>query len=275
MFLIYGVLLFSFFNSLYADERIVASLQSREFTCKNLNFDDCQYTECRGRLPSYPLEILVSIPMEVNGLGVHFHGHLLGKYPEYEKDLGEMIQSFHLNKDLCVSKKMIIFPRSEGNCQTYDSQLKDKPSLLRFFHDIEMATDRSFPIFSLSAHSGGGRTVTRILKSGLAVSEVTLYDGIYSERDRDTLKDWYQTKNGLLRLSSVSGMTPEKMCKNIGVSIAPERSVIQTKINNVNYEKQEAERFQYLNRTSGNENLLKAHYKILEETWPVFETISL
>ena len=275
MILIYGVLLFSFFNSLYADERIVASLQSREFNCKNLIFDDCQYTECRGRLPSYPLEILVSIPKEVNALGVHFHGHLLGKYPEYERDLGHMIRSFHINKGLCVSKKMMIFPRSEGNCQTYDSHLKDKQSLMRFFHDIETATERSFSTLSLSAHSGGGRTVSRILKSDFAVSEVTLYDGIYSENDRETIKNWYQTNNGFLRLSSVSGMTPEKMCKKIVASISPEISVIQTKINNVKFEKLEAERFHYLNRKSDNENLLKAHYKILEETWSIFETTSL
>ncbi len=275
MVLTFVAFLFSFSNFLYADERIVTSLQSREFSCKNLIFDDCQYTECRGRLPSYPLEILISIPKEVTGLGVHFHGHLLGKYPEYERDLGQMIQSFYLNRSLCVSKKMIIFPRSEGNCQTYDSRLKDNQSLLKFFNDIEGATERSFPALSLSAHSGGGRTVSRILNSGLAVSEVTIYDGIYSENDRETIKNWFLTKNGTLRLSSVKGMTPEKLCKKMVASIAPESSVIQTKINNVRYEKYKSEKFQYLNRTSDNENLLRAHYKNLEETWSILESSSL
>jgi hypothetical protein len=67
-------------------------------------------------------------------------------------------------------------------------------------------------------------------------------------------------------------MTPEKMSSAIARKISPESSIRKTKIGDVTFEKLEAERFQFLNRTSQNEDLLTSHYKILEETWPIFES---
>ncbi len=271
MFRLLYLIIFTFSWHLFADDKIVSSLEANDFKCNNLKSDHCSYTECRGRIPSYPLEILISVPQEVNGVKIHFHGHILNKFPQYERDLSEMVKSFNLNRSLCVSKNIVVFPRSEGNCKTYDLYLKDNQAILKFFFDIENALGLHFQNLSLSAHSGGGRTVARFLKSNLSISEVSIYDGIYSENDKDIIQDWFFKTKGSLKLSSVKGMTPEKMSLAIAKKISPEGSIRKTKIGEVTFEKQEAEKFQFLNRTSHNEDILKSHYKILEETWPLFQ----
>jgi hypothetical protein len=266
------LIIFTFSGHLFADDKIVSSLEANDFKCNNLKSDNCSYTECRGRVPSYPLEMLISVPAEANGLKIHFHGHILNKFPQYERDLSEMVKSFNLNKSLCVSRNIVVFPKSEGNCKTYDLHLKDNQTILKFFLDLENAIGFDFQNLSLSAHSGGGRTVARFLKSSLSVSDVSIYDGIYSENDKKIIQDWYLKSNGLLKLSAVKGMTPERMSIEIAKKISSESTIIKTKIGEVTFEKLESERFQFFNRISHNEDLLKSHYKILEETWPIYES---
>ena len=264
--------IFTFSGHLYADDKIVSSLEANDFKCNNVKSDNCSYTECRGRVASYPLEMLISVPAEIKGVRIHFHGHVLNKFPQYERDLSEMVKSFNLNKSLCVSRNIVVFPKSEGNCKTYDLHLKENQFILNFFSDLENVLGFNVLNLSLSAHSGGGRTVARFLKSSLSISEVSIYDGIYSENDKVILQNWFLTSKGSLKLSSVRGMTPEKMSSAIARKISPESSIRKTKIGDVTFEKLEAERFQFLNRTSQNEDLLTSHYKILEETWPIFES---
>jgi hypothetical protein len=261
----------TFIGNLFADEKIISSLEANDFECNNLKSDNCSYTECRGRVPSYPLEMLISVPTEVNGVKIHFHGHILKKFPEYERDLSEMVKSFNLNTSLCVSKNIVVFPKSEGNCKTYDLNLQGHESIEKLFTDIKDAVGFNFQNLSLSAHSGGGRTLARFLQSNLTVSEVTIFDGIYSRNEKDIIQNWFLKTKGHLRLSSVRGMTPEKMSAEIANTISPSRRMTKIRIEEVTYEKHEAERFQFLNRTSHHEDLLKSHYKILKETWPVFE----
>lgn len=271
MHILLSLLFLILLDSSFADENIQKSLESRGFKCNSVILDGCQYSECRGRIPSYPLEVMISVPSEVTGLRVHFHGHILNKFPQYERDLSEMVKSFNLNKSLCVSKKMHVFPKSEGNCKTYDLHLKNNESLVSFYTDIEEVSGRTFSNISLSAHSGGGRVLARFLKSGLSISEVSIFDGIYSDKERILIEEWFLNTGGVLNLSTVQGMTPELMVKKIVKKISPEEEMTKTLIEKVSYEMLETPRFYFLNRLKNNEDLLTAHYKVLSETWPIFK----
>jgi hypothetical protein len=251
-------------------QKVEKSLKFSGFKCEQVNLASCTYSECTGTLPNYPRPILISIPNEASEFRMHFHGHKLGVFPEYEKNLSSMVKSFRLNSELCENKQITAFPESDGNCTTYDKVLKDKTSIETFFNDLNVVTNqhlKSLP-FHISAHSGGGRIVTRILDAQFSVAQVSIFDGVYSDTQKRILQDWYNKGEGKLILSTVKGMSPEKytsqLKKDLGLNIKSSKATIQ----GTQFFLDESDRFIHYSRSAGSEGATKAHYDILSQTWP-------
>ena len=261
-------------TSLGCDETISVSteksLKLAGFKCESKSAGSCIYSECTGTLPNYPKPILVAIPKDASQLRLHFHGHKLGVYPEYEKNLTSMVKSFGLNSELCENEQITVFPESDGKCATYDQVLKDKASFETFFSDLNSATGqnlKSLPLH-LSAHSGGGRTVARLLNAGFPVNQVTIFDGTYSEEQKKSLKNWYLKDEGKLILATVKGMSPEiyagQLKKELGLSMKSSKSTIKGK----EFDVHQSDRLIHYSRAAGPEGSTKAHYDVLTQTWP-------
>jgi hypothetical protein len=119
----------------------------------------------------------------------------------------------------------------------------------------------------LSAHSGGGRTVGRWLKFKTKIETVTIFDGVYSELQKQQLKIWYETGVGQLNLYAIEGQSPYRfnmaLLKEWKLPSKPE----QVTIKNVTYQQHQAARLRLLHRKVGKEGAIRAHYQILSETW--------
>jgi hypothetical protein len=251
-------------------QKVEKSLKLAGLKCEQIDLPSCSYSQCTGTLPNYPKQILITIPPEASEFRLHFHGHKLGVFADYEKNLTSMIKSFGLNADLCQTKQITAFPESDGNCSTYDKVLKDKDSFERFFSELNTATGqhlKSLP-FHISAHSGGGRTVSRILEAQFSVAQVSIFDGIYSENQKRILQDWYNKGEGKLILSTVKGMSPEKYTSQFKKDLRLVIKSSKATLKGSNFDVDESDRFIHFSRAAGPEGSTKAHYDVLTETWP-------
>lgn len=250
-------------------QEVVASLKLQSFQCQLKTQGTCSYQECLGTLPSYPLPILIVIPQKIDSLRLHFHGHKLGIYPKYEKSLASMLSSFDLNDSLCVGSEVAIFPESSGKCTTYDQVLNEKRGIEIFLKDIHLALGenlKSAP-FHISAHSGGGRVLSRFLKFGIPAAEVSLFDGIYSDNEKNILRDWYKGNDGKLFLGTVQGMDPEKFTLKLKSELKGNWTNSKLTINGTSFDISKGDRFIHYNRAVGEAGSTKAHYDILTQTW--------
>jgi hypothetical protein len=251
-------------------KEVEKSLILASFKCSVKTVDNCSYKECTGSLPSYPKPVLVIIPAMAESLRLHFHGHKLGKFPEYEKDLSSMVKSFGIAGELCKSSEVTVFPESDGSCSTFDTKLKTKDNFDLFLKELHSATGQNLkqdPL-NISAHSGGGRTVSRFLDAGFSVNQVTIFDGTYSEPQKNSLKNWYQKNEGKLILATVKGMDPDafanKLKTELGVKMTPSQSTIK----GTTFDVSTSGRLIHFSRSAGPVGSLQAHYDVLTQTWP-------
>ncbi|MBA2404696.1 MAG: hypothetical protein H0V66_07985 [Bdellovibrionales bacterium] len=248
---------------------IVASLKLQGFQCHNKLVDGCSYQECLGSLPGYPQPVLMLVPKKVAALRLHFHGHKLGKFPEYEKNLTSMLQAFKLNQSLCQASELAVFPESSGNCTTYDETLRDKPALENFLTELHSALGQNLkraPL-NLSAHSGGGRVLSRFLASQIPVASVSVFDGIYSESVKNILSQWYKTSEGKLVLATVKGMDPYKFTIRLKQEIGETLSSAPATFQGTSYEVSRGLRMIHFCRAAGDVGALQAHYDVMTQTW--------
>jgi hypothetical protein len=250
-------------------EKLTNALQLSAMKCQTKLEKGCQYQECLGKVAGYSKNVLVILPKTVSSLRVHFHGHKLYKYLEYDKNLTSMVKAYGIAPDICLSQEAVIFPESSGKCEDFDRELKTPSQISGFLTGLHTATGnllKANPLH-LSAHSGGGRTVGRMLDAGIKTTEVTIFDGIYSQAQNKQLIDWYQKTQGQLNLYSVRGMSPHNYASALvkQLKLSPKSS--ETIIKNVPYQQIEAERLVILNRDNNGEEALKAHYSILSQTW--------
>lgn len=241
---------------------ILGLMLSFGFTCKEKQVGNCHYQECTGKIKSYPEDILMIVPENAQSLRLHFHGHILGVFPEYEKDLISMIKAFDLEERLCQSNEVTVFPKSKGNCTTYDANLKTDADFRKFIQELGVP---EMPLH-VSAHSGGGRTVGRILQTKIKVSSVSLYEGIYSEALTGQILKWQQKEKGELKLASIKGSSPDKFASlYIRTSKIPV-TVRHEQIAGKDFEVSVGENFIQLRRASTSQDI-KPHYEILSESW--------
>lgn len=254
----------------FASSEILTSLQAQNFLCQSMNVANCTYQECLGTLPNYPKPVLIVVPKKIAALRLHFHGHKLGKFPAYEKNLSSMVKAFGLNDNLCTDSEVVVFPESSGNCTTYDESLKDQATIETFIKDLHSATSqnlKSAPLH-ISAHSGGGRVLSRFLSSGTTTAKVSVFDGIYSEEVKKILSNWYQTSDGNLMLATVKGMSPDTYSTKLKKEISVKLETSAISINGTKFDVSKGKRFIHFSRSAGEVSSLKAHYDVLTQTWP-------
>lgn len=251
-------------------KEVLTSLRLQSFHCQTKTQDDCSYQECLGTLPLYPKPVLIIVPIKIESLRLHFHGHKLGKYPEYEKDLPSMVKSFGLNSSLCLGTELAVFPESSGNCSTYDQILKDKTSIETFSKNLHAALGQNLKTAPLhiSAHSGGGRALSRFLTSGISTSKVSVFDGIYSEEVKNSLRDWYKATDGKLMLATVKGMSPETYTAKLKFEIGEKYLNSKSNIKGTTFDVFSGPRVIHYSRYAGDVGATKAHYDVLSQTWP-------
>jgi hypothetical protein len=245
------------------------------FTCNKKSVGPCPYSECLGTVPGYSKPVLITIPVMASTFRIHFHGHKLGTYTEYEKDLPSMVKSFGLNESLCAGQQITIFPESDGRCDTYKKDLNSREKFQFFFKNLHNVTGgnlKSLPMH-ISAHSGGGRPVMDLLNAGFPVEQVTIFDGTYSDEQKDSLVNWYKKGQGKLILATVKSNNEhypdaytKKIIKDLGLQTKDSKRIIKGR----NYDVAESSRFIHYTRTVNTSDRTdnKPHYDVQTETWP-------
>lgn len=271
----YLTFLVAFSSSLHAQictevsgENVVKSLKLSAFTCKQKTAGTCQYSECIGKVAGYSQNVLITVPTEARTLRVHFHGHRQGMYPSYEKDLPSMVKAFGLANSLCRNQEVTVFPESKNRCDEFDKELVGRASFDAFFKGITVASGGNLKDLPLhvSAHSGGGRTIARMLDSGINPDHVTVFDGIYSKEQRAAYKKWLEKGTGTLTLNTVAWGEPSQhaqtLLKEWGLRLKPQTK----KFSGHNYKVQSAPRLELRERQLASD---PAHMDVVSETWPL------
>ena len=249
---------------------LTTDLKMNGFSCETKFQDSCRYQECRGKIPSYSKEIMLLIPQQVLKLRWHFHGHKLNKFPDYDRNLSSMIDAFGLRNSICQGQEMVVFPESKGNCEDFDQQLKTKSDFDQFLQHLNIAMNGQISTIPLhvSAHSGGGRTVGRLLAQEVKATEVTLFDGIYSNELKNQISQWFIKGQGELKLYSIKGLSPQNYVNSMVKELNLELSKDEIELKEKKFRKLSGERILILHRDYVGD-ALKAHYDIVTETWQI------
>jgi hypothetical protein len=142
---------------------VMTSLSFHGFKCSTKTLSDCSYSQCEGTIGDYPKPVFITVPQEIDSLGLHFHGHLLGTTTSkpYDGPPAEMIKNFGVENSLCKSKQLTVIPTSTGANADYLGYFKDSPNYTQFMENIQKTLGgslRNAPLH-LSGHSGGGKYV--------------------------------------------------------------------------------------------------------------------
>ncbi len=270
--------------------RKVSQQDEGRFQCETLVLNDCSMQLCEGFIPSYKEKVSVYIPKDFNRLNVHFHGHILGKLPQYESSIHSMVLNFGLVNNMCQGKSINIFPKSTGNCATYDEYYVGAQAFQQFIEQVAHHADlpleiAKYPI-TLSAHSGGGRALVRTItdvtkkENGNAaerVDRIIFYDGLYNTWQPDVITKWYTSNSGVnLQMVSLSNNTPHALSNKILLSI-PGSSIgvklTTPMINNKKFQNRQystsTKTVNHYHREAISENALHDHYTVLSDTWNI------
>jgi hypothetical protein len=250
---------------------VINALRLQNFTCTPQALNDCSYTQCSGTLAGYSRPVLILLPQNIDTLQLHFRGHKLNVFPEYDQDLPGMVKAFGIQNSICKNKTAVVIPESRGACKDYDLEFTTDKTFQDFVVGIHSATGNNFKNFPLkiSAHSGGGRVLGRMLSSSVEVDSVSLFDGIYSDKTRNELKVWYQKNKKPLMISTVTSGSPyqysQKLMQDLGVNAL----VSSVTIKNTPYQQIKQDKLLFLSREEGQVGALKAHYDLLSQTWNI------
>lgn len=244
--------------------KLVSSLKLAGLSCETVVSGSCTYDQCEGKVAGYSKPVLFLIPQATNSVRLHFHGHKTGVYSDYEKNLKSMVNAFGILNRICQRNELVIFPESSGNCSDFDRELSGD-GINKFISGIHTASGnlvKELPMH-LSAHSGGGRTVARILQSGASVDEVTIYDGLYNDWVREELNRWYKLDKKI-HLVAVKPGTPYTQMKLVQEKLAPAATPEAIQLNRKPYTRlsQGGVSFQFRSPNTG-----KDHYDVLSESW--------
>ena len=249
-------------------EEVIKSVKLQGFTCTKQKLTTCSYTECTGTMGSYPKPVLITIPDNVESVRLHFHGHILGlaHTKPYEGSLSSMTKAFGIQESLCKSSEVTVFPQSTGANTTYKEFFKDNNSYTTFFTEMHSALGNNLkdsPLH-LSGHSGGGKYVAGALNAGITTSKVSIFDGIYSATTKDSLRNWYNKKEGQLTIATVRGMDPDKFATELRGEVGSTFATSKSTIKGTEYNVYKSDRFTHYSRGSG----ANAHFDAVTEIWP-------
>lgn len=182
-----------------------------------------------------------------------------------------MVNAFGLQKYLCLTKELTVFPQSLGKNLTYKEFFKDGASYTQFLSDLHLGLNQSLkdsPLI-LSGHSGGGKYVAGALSAGLKVSKVAIYDGIYSSVTKEALKNWVTLSQAELTLATVKGMDPENFSNQLRRELFTKFTSTKSSINGTSYDVHSSSKVTHYSRFAGLVGGTKAHFDVLSEIWPI------
>ena len=254
---------------------VIRSLGLNGFKCVTKTVKDCSFSQCEGKIGDYTQPVFITVPQEIDSLGLHFHGWILGTLTSkpYDVPIPEMIKKFDMESSLCQSKQLTVFPSSRGANADYKAYFQNSLKYNRFMDDIHKTLGeglRNVPLH-LSGHSGGGKYVAGTLNAGINVAGVSVYDGIYSDDTKTTLATWHHKTDGKLTIVTVKGMPPEtfvaKKFDGLRAMLRVPETGSNLKINGVNYEVINVKNFTHFSRYSHPVTPDQAHFDVVNDIW--------
>lgn len=95
------------------DNPVSNALRLQNFCCRTRTLKDCSHEECLGTIPGYSHPMFFLLPYKIDDFRIHFHGHQLKVFPEYDRGVVSMLAAF----------STIILPESRSACTDYDYEL--------------------------------------------------------------------------------------------------------------------------------------------------------
>jgi hypothetical protein len=180
--------------------------------CQKAEINGCRFHQCTGNIGDYPQKVRILLPLDASdaykSFQYHFHGHRFGN--NYDLNLDKLVTNMDLYKKSCGNNaQTMIVPFSYGQCADFDAYFRSQDDFNKFHRNIldKMGATQS-PHLTLSAHSGGGRALGKIIRAGEThISKVEIYDGIYSWWQPEAIETWYKN-------------TPEAQLKMIALAPA-------------------------------------------------------
>jgi hypothetical protein len=270
-----------------------ANQENSPFICTDFKTpNQCLMKKCSGKILGYDQNIDVFIPQNINRLSVYFHGHILAGFEKYSNSITNTNDPSKLKEKICSSTSATIMPQSTGACSTFDTFFKTSAEFNQFINDVSVASSipnsSSLPI-SISGHSGGGRTLARILNGtihkvdGRANERIDLavfYDGIYNDWQPDMISNWVKNSTDVkLTMVALAPIKPEQslspyknsnliLKKISGQNNLPHTSLmIQSKTYTKTILNQNSNQVQVLTTPTIDGLHTQSHFDVIKETW--------
>ena len=172
---------------------MIDQLKSRGFRCDAFSETSLKRgTLCTGKISSYSQAVRIYVSPKFKkkadtAINLHLHGHRLNGIDTFQT-LGNDTNGFgdygaRLTES--GSTDLLVIPESTGSCLNYDTEFTNPVKMKEFLSTLEKTTGLDKPLYRLSAHSGGARSLNKILLAGSfdgRVKAVGLFDAIYQEQ---------------------------------------------------------------------------------------------
>lgn len=153
-----------------------------------------------------------------------------------ESDLRKMIDGYGMAREVDRNpERLMMVPISRGHCDDYVELKKEgrfEEVLLQVLASVGISRD-GFRVIQMSAHSGGGDLLSRILTD--EVISATVYDGIYGQEAANRIANWIkrdQTSDlKILTLITIPHLKPAQYSSQILSSLKGE-SKMRTELRN-------------------------------------------
>lgn len=198
-------------GSIQSEPLTLLSKIQKNYKCNQRVVDGCAFSICKlTGLKNYSREVGIIIPNDLSSSSVrkvrfHLHGHSFGKLPngeDFDSSIFTIEKSFNLGVVACKSKTPLFIPFSKGKCTDFDTKIYDTKDFNNLMNELLAKTylnDMKAQI-EMSAHSGGGRTITRIIKDAKynkdsneptsRIKSIYLFDAIYNEARKNSYISW-------------------------------------------------------------------------------------
>lgn len=150
----------------------------------------CLDSVCQLKVEDYPQEIAVLIPpyADYKQVTIFLHGFVMGS--ERDRSLNAIMQDFEIVKAFkqSSSNRILIIPYSTGKNKDFQAHIKNRSDLQSLISNVYKAFAMKTKVedVHLIGHGDAFQSIQNILQDGatgvgnLAISEVTLLDGTYS-----------------------------------------------------------------------------------------------
>lgn len=198
----------------FANESVFLFDKVKEYSqCEKIIQDECEYAICllpKNKYYSNSLSIITPLKLdlkEIKKIRFHLHGHSFGQLQsgeDFDSSPQAIEKGFKLGAITCKAKQPIILPFSKGKCTDFDESLNESKDFDLLVLDLltKLELNSTKIGIEVSAHSGGGRTVTRILKdikynpisekASERIQKVWIFDGIYNKERKESYVKWLE-----------------------------------------------------------------------------------